>query len=224
MAAIKSSPRSASRRPPVIDRQAGAHGTIYVVAMSKDSAANYHQRLHALDVTTGAELLSGPTEIQATFGASSFSPGQYEERAALLLSGGTIYTSWTSHCDIGPYGGWILAFNQSTLAMTATLNVAMGASGSGFASQGPAIWMSGGGPAADSAGNIYLLTANGRFETTLDGGGFSERGRLRKFVSQTFALGNHPIRRGLLRHVRRGRRVGQRHRSRFRRHSCSCPI
>lgn len=161
---------------PVIDRRAGAHGTIYVVTMSKDSAANYHQRLHALDVTTGAELLSGPTEIQATFGASSFSPGQYEERAALLLANGTIYTSWTSHCDIGPYGGWILAFNQSTLAMTATLNVAMGASGSGFASQGPAIWMSGGGPAADAAGNIYLLTANGRFETTLTGGGFPSGG------------------------------------------------
>jgi hypothetical protein len=51
---------------PVIDRTRGPHGAIYLVAMSKDSSGNYHQRLHALDVTTGAELLGGPTTIQAT--------------------------------------------------------------------------------------------------------------------------------------------------------------
>ena len=161
---------------PVIDRTAGTHGAIYVVAMSKDSSSNYHQRLHALDITTGAELSSGPTEIQATYMASSFAPGQYEERAALLLSGGTIYTTWTSHCDAGSYGGWIIAFSESTLAISGILNVALGASGSGYASQGPAIWMSGGGPAVDSAGNVYLLTANGRFETTLNAGGFPSGG------------------------------------------------
>jgi Immunoglobulin I-set domain len=161
---------------PVIDRNAGAHGAIYVIAMSKDSSSNYHQRLHALDITTGAELSSGPTEIQATYGASSFVPGKYEERAALLLSNGTIYTTWTSHCDSGPYGGWIIALDEATLAINGTLNVAVGASGSGFASQGPAIWMSGGGPAVDSSGNVYLLTANGRFETTLNGAGFPSGG------------------------------------------------
>jgi hypothetical protein len=157
---------------PVIDRSAGAHGTLYVVAMSKDASANYHQRLHALDLTTGAELLNGPAEIAAAYptaggGATMFSPGQYEERAALLLLNGTIYTSWTSHCDIAPYFGWIIAYSESTLSRTAVLNVAPNSGGAG-----PAIWMSGGGPAADSAGNIYLLTANGVFETTLDANGF----------------------------------------------------
>ena len=57
---------------PVIDRNAGAHGTIYVVAMTKDGSSNYHQRLHALDVTTGHEMAASPTEITATFGATSF--------------------------------------------------------------------------------------------------------------------------------------------------------
>jgi hypothetical protein len=161
---------------PVVDRHASTHGAIYVIAMSKDSSSNYHQRLHALDITTGAELTPGPTEIQATYGASSFVPGQYEERAALLLSNGTIYTAWTSHCDSGPYGGWIIALDESTLAINGILNVALGATGSGAASQGPAIWMSGGGPAADSAGNVYLLSANGRFETTLNSGGFPSGG------------------------------------------------
>jgi outer membrane protein assembly factor BamB len=157
---------------PVIDRGAGVHGMLYVVAMSKDAASNYHQRLHALDLASGAELLNGPVEISATYptsggGMSAFMPGQYEERAALLLLNGTIYTSWTSHCDISPYFGWIIAYSESSLARTAVLNVAPNSGGAG-----PAIWMSGGGPAADSAGNIYLLTANGVFETALDANGF----------------------------------------------------
>jgi hypothetical protein len=92
---------------PVIDRTAGPHGALYVVGMSIDKSANYHQRLHALDITTGAELFNGPTEISATApnsaGTTEFAPGQYEERAALLLANGQIYTTWTSHCDFAPY-------------------------------------------------------------------------------------------------------------------------
>jgi hypothetical protein len=156
---------------PVIDRTAGAHGTLYAVAMSIDAQSNYHQRLHALDIITGAELLNGPIEITASFpvsgtATSTFDPRSYEERAALLLLNGTVYTSWTSHCDIKPYGGWIITYAQSTLARNGALNVAANSSG------GPAIWMAGGGPAADASGNIYLLTANGAFETTMDANGF----------------------------------------------------
>jgi hypothetical protein len=145
---------------------------LFVVAMSKDAASNYHQRLHALDLTSGAELLGGPTEISATSptaagGVAMFVAGQYEERAALLLLNGAVYTSWTSHCDISPYFGWIIGYSESTLAQSAALNVAPNSNGGG-----PSIWMSGGGPAADAEGNIYLLTANGVFETTLDSNGF----------------------------------------------------
>ena len=157
---------------PVIDRGAGAHGVIYLVAMSKaNSAATYHHRLHALDVTTGAEVFNGPVDISASYpssgGTFTFDPSQYQERAALLLANGAIYTSFTSHCDVPPYSGWIIAYNQTTLARSAVLNVAPNSGGGG-----PAIWMSGGGPAADAAGNVYLLTANGAFETTLDVNGF----------------------------------------------------
>jgi hypothetical protein len=166
------SPEIGVTSTPVIDRSAGSHGTLFVVAMSKDAASNYHQRLHALDLTSGAELLGGPTEISATSptaagGVAMFAPGQYEERAALLLVNGTVYTSWTSHCDIPPYFGWIIGYSESTLSQSAVLNVAPNSGGGG-----PSIWMSGGGPAADSEGNIYLLTANGVFETTLDANGF----------------------------------------------------
>jgi hypothetical protein len=157
---------------PVIDRAAGAHGTMFVVSMSVSSAdSTYHQRLHALDVTTGAELLNGPVDISATYpvtgGSTTFDPRQYEERAALLLSQGTVYTSWTSHCDVPPYSGWVIAYSEATLTQTQVFNAAPNSGGGG-----PAIWMAGGGPAADSAGNVYLLTANGAFETTLDANGF----------------------------------------------------
>ena len=46
---------------PVIDLTAGPHGTIYVVAMSKNSASTYHQRLHALDITTGTGGVRRPS-------------------------------------------------------------------------------------------------------------------------------------------------------------------
>lgn len=169
------SPEIGVTSTPVIDRAAGAHGAIFVIAMSKDSSSNYHQRLHALDITTGAELFNGPVAVNPTYssaagGQKSFAPGQYAERAALLLENHTIYTSWTSHCDAQPYSGWIVAYSESTLAQTAALNVAADSDA------GPSIWMSGGGLAADAAGNIYLLTANGAFESTLDPNGLPQNG------------------------------------------------
>ncbi|HEX6770993.1 MAG TPA: hypothetical protein VF126_03135 [Acidobacteriaceae bacterium] len=156
---------------PVIDR---AKGVIFVVAMSKDGSSHYHQRLHALNLTTGAEMMGSPVEISGTYpgtGANSqngnviFDPGQYAERAALLLLNGTIYLSWTSHCDIQPYTGWVMAYNEATLQQTAILNLTPnGRDGS--------IWMSGNGPAADAQGNIYFLDANGTFDSAFDGNGF----------------------------------------------------
>ena len=158
---------------PVIDRGKGPHGAIYVVAMSKNGTT-YFQRLHALDVATGAELFGGPTEIQASFpgtGANSsggnviFDPKQYKERPGLLLLNGTIYTMWASHCDIQPYTGWIIGFDASTLTRTRVLNLTPNGS------EG-AIWMSDTAAAADGFGNIFLMNGNGTFEITLDASGF----------------------------------------------------
>ena len=159
---------------PVIDRRQGPNGTLFTVAMSKDSTGAYHQRLHALDITTGAAITGSPTEITATYPGSGdntqngnviFDPAQYAERAALLLLNGNIYMGWTSHCDIGLYTGWVMAYSESTLQQTQLLNVTPnGHEGS--------IWMSGGGMAADSQSYIYLLDANGTFDATLDANGF----------------------------------------------------
>jgi hypothetical protein len=163
---------------PVIDRLRGPNGTIYVVAMSKNASGAYFQRLHALDVTSGAELLGGPKTIQGLFpgsGAGSsggsviFDPKQYEERAGLMSLNGQIITAWTSHCDIDPYTGWIMAYDASTLAQVSILNVTPNGSRGGF-------WMAGAGPAADAMGNVYLLDGNGTFDTTFNASGFPSRG------------------------------------------------
>jgi hypothetical protein len=163
---------------PVLERTKGSNGTIYLVAMSKDAFGNYFQRLHALDVMTGSELFGGPTNIQASYpggGANSaggnviFDPKQYEERAGLLLLNGTVYTTWTSHCDMEPYTGWVLGFNALSLTQSSVLNLTPNGS------EG-AIWMSGAAPAADSAGDIYLLDANGTFDATLNASGFPAQG------------------------------------------------
>ncbi len=163
---------------PVLDRNAGANGTIFVVGMSKDGSGNYHQRFHALDMTTGAEISGSPTEISATFpgtgdGSSNgnvvFAPGQYKDRAALLLLNGNVYLGFSSHCDFRPYTGWVMAYSESTLKQTQVLNLTpKGSEGS--------IWMSGDGIAADGAGNLFLLDANGTFDTSLDANGFPANG------------------------------------------------
>ncbi len=162
---------------PVIDRSRGANGALYAVAMSKDTNGAYHQRLHALDLSTGAEMFNGPNEIAATYpgnganstnGVTAFAPGQYAERQALTLVDGNLYLAWTSHCDHGPYGGWVMAYSAATLAQTSALNLTPnGSEGS--------VWMSGAGMASD--GNaLYLLDANGTFDGTLDSSGLPASG------------------------------------------------
>ncbi len=170
------SPEIGITSTPVIDLNAGSNGTIYVVAMSK-SGSTYIHRLHALDLTTGADIVSAVT-IQASFpgtGAGSngtnviFNPKQYKERASLLLLNGVVYTSWASHCDDDPYTGWIMGYSQNSLQQVSVINITPNGSRA-------AIWMAGAGLAADSTGNIYFLAGNGTFDDTLNSSGFPENG------------------------------------------------
>lgn len=166
---------------PVIDRNIGTHGTIYVVAMSKSSGPVYHQRLHTLNLANGQE--SGSVEIQASYpgtgphndghGHVIFDPGAYKERPGLLLLNGVVYTAWSSHCDRAPYTSWIIGYRAIGLAQVTVLNLdPNGPPNNTFLSDGSgdAFWNSGAGPAADTNGNIFALTANGPFDTTLVSG------------------------------------------------------
>ena len=163
---------------PVIDRTYGVDGAIFVVGATKDANGGYHHRLHALDLITGTELPGSPTEIAATYpgsgaesrnGVNTFDPAQHEERAGLLLLNGTIYTGWSSHCDIAPYEGWVMGYSEATLKQATVLDLTPnGSDGS--------VWMSGYGMAADAGGNIYLLDANGTLDTGFTAQGFPAQG------------------------------------------------
>jgi hypothetical protein len=176
---------------PVIDRSNGPNGALYAVAMSKNGS-NYFQRVHALDLTTGAELFGGPVTVQATFpgmgaanknGSVIFDPKQYKERTGLLLSNGVLYTMWASHCDDAPYTGWILGYDGLTLEQTQVLDVTPNGNDG-------AIWMSGAAPAADLNGDLYFLDANGTFDTQLDSNDFPVNG---DFGNSFLRLSTSPI-------------------------------
>jgi len=158
---------------PAIDLSFNApDGTIFLVTMSV-SGSNYYQRLHALDLVTGAELSGWPVVVQATYpsagpqssnGLLTFNPQLYKERAGLLISNGIVYTTWASHCDGGPYNAWVIGYKESTKAQVVLNLTPNGAKGG--------IWQSGVGPAVDAGGDLYFTMGNGTFDGTLNASGF----------------------------------------------------
>ena len=153
---------------PVID---AASNTIYVEAKSTNGT-NYFHRLHSLDLLTGNEKSPGPIHITATVAGTGdgSTNGQLifdsdtmslhaQARPGLLLINGTIYIAFASHCDFGPYHGWLFAYDETTLVQKSVYVTTPNEGLGGF-------WMSGAGVAADSNGNIYIPSGNGDFDTT----------------------------------------------------------
>ncbi len=137
--------------------------TLYLVAKTKENG-NYFQRLHALDLATGAERTNSPKEITAAVVGTgdlaavvSFNPQYQNQRPGLVLSNGNVYIAWGSHCDNGQYHGWVISYDKTILNQVAAFNATPNGSRGG-------IWMSGGAPAVDSTGNIFLSTGNGVFD------------------------------------------------------------
>ncbi len=146
---------------PVIDR---AKFAMYFVSRHYNLNDNkFYQILHAIDIRTGLEMANSPTQISATYkgtgdgnvnGIITFDTKKQNQRSALLLHDGVIYVCWASHGDWGPYHGWVIGFDANTLQKKYVYN----ANPNGYDA---GIWMSGGGPCVDAAGNIYLTTGNG---------------------------------------------------------------
>ncbi len=150
---------------PVIDPVAG---TIYLVARTKENGTTFVQRLHALDITTGLDRSNSPVIITASYpgngagssgGVVTFDPVRANQRPGLALVNGVVYISWSSHCDNGPYHGWVIGYDQTTLQQAAVYNDTPNGYNGG-------IWMSGQAPAADTNGNLYLSTGNGTVDTS----------------------------------------------------------
>lgn len=146
---------------PVIDTTTNS---MYLVARSLNTSTNqYYQYLHVLDITTGAEKTGSPVLINASVvgngdGSSSgfvhFDAQHQNQRGGLLLLNGVVYIAWSSHCDWGPYHGWIMGYDKTSLQQKYVYNTTPNGYNGG-------IWMSGGGPSADSAGFIYAGVGNG---------------------------------------------------------------
>jgi hypothetical protein len=140
---------------PVIDK---LRGVLYVVALTRAGAVTgphtgYTQRLHALDLATGADLPESPVAIQAP----DFNALMQNQRPALMLANGMEYIGYASHCDKEPYHGFLMAYDAKTLAQMAAFNSSPTGSEASF-------WQSGQGPAADDEGNVYAVTGNGSWD------------------------------------------------------------
>ena len=145
---------------PVIDPAAG---TIYLVAFTKEPGGQFVHRLHALDVATGAERPGSPVIIDP----AGFVPEEHKQRTGLLLSNGIVYSTWSGHCDLGTYHGWLMAHDAKTLELLGVFNTTPNDSGASF-------WNGGAGPAADRNGNIFVVSANGDFDGDLTAARYDE--------------------------------------------------
>ena len=151
---------------PVID---AATGKMYFVARSTNGTNTFVQHLHAVNILDGSESAGSPKQITASYngtgdgsvnGNIDFDAKKQNQRQALSLVNGTVYVTFSSHCDWGPYHGWILGYDAATLNTKTVYNDTP----NGYAG---GLWESGMGMAADAQGNLYVVTGNG---TVGDGG------------------------------------------------------
>ena len=161
---------------PVIDQ---ATGTIYVVAKTKEvsgGTTTYVQRLHALDLNTGAEKFGGPVVIQASVpgsgngsagGTLPFNSLRQNQRTAGLLANGTVYFGFSSHGDQEPFHGWVLGYNASTLQRVLVYNTTPNGDDGG-------VWMNGDGIATDSTGSLYLISGDGLMDANSGGSDYGD--------------------------------------------------
>jgi hypothetical protein len=157
---------------PVIDRTSG---TLYLVARTKESnvfGSAYVQRLHALDIVTGAEKLGGPVVITATAPGTgdgnngsnpslvAFDPLMQSQHTALLLAGGKLNVTFSGRGQASPFHGWLLVYDAATLAQVGAFNSTPNGSHGGFAEAGA-------GASADAGGNVYVAAGHGTFDSAL---------------------------------------------------------
>ena len=156
-----------------------ATGTIYVVAKTKEvsgSTTSYVQRLHALDLATGAEKFGGPVVIQATVpgtgngssgGTLTFNSLRENQRTGLLIANGVIYFGFSSHGDVEPFHGWMFGYNASNLQRTMVFCTTPNGDDGG-------VWMNGDGLATDSSGSLYTISGDGLMDANTGGSDYGD--------------------------------------------------
>jgi hypothetical protein len=153
---------------PVIDLSTN---TLYAVAETlENNGTSYVKKLHALDITTGAERPGSPTVISASVtvpgqSAVTFNTQWQGQRAGLLLYNGVVYIAFASHCDNPGWRGWILGYSYNGSSFSQAFVFSPEPSSVNGRQAG--IWMAGQGLPMDSGSNLFVATGNGQFDTNL---------------------------------------------------------
>jgi len=156
---------------PVIDTSTQ---TIFVLARTRENGT-YVQRLHALNLTTGAEQPNSPVLIRAQVkgtgdgssnGVVAFDPLREAQRPGLLLLNGEVIIAWASHCDNGPYHGWLMGYDETALTRTRLFNTTPNGGLGG-------IWQSGTGVASDGT-SMFFATGNGTYDGPKGGADYGD--------------------------------------------------
>ncbi len=159
------------------------HDIMYVVSWHKNNGGEF--RLHAIDLTKApfpgpgfppidyrerikpVPIITGSVPKPGG-GTLTLDTSQQKQRAALLLDHGVLYIAFSSNRESDrTMHGWMLAYDAATLRKRAVWNVTPTGYNGG-------IWQAGSGPAADQAGNVYAMTANGLFDAGRGGTNFGD--------------------------------------------------
>ncbi|HVG92147.1 MAG TPA: hypothetical protein VNB54_11715, partial [Alphaproteobacteria bacterium] len=141
------SPEKGITGTPVID---GATDTLYVVAETLPGVF----KLHALDLHNGSEKFGGPAQVTATVAGTGFNSVNGSitleptclQRPGLALVNGVVFIAFG-----GCPHGWLLGYDAVSLRQVSKINTTPNGGGG-------ALWMSGGAPATDGLGNLYVMT------------------------------------------------------------------
>ncbi len=170
---------------PVIDPVTGA---MYFVTLIVENGG-IEQWLRAVDVRTGMDFGPGSVKVQAAIpgdgpgsnnGQISFDPSVENQRAGLALAGGQVLIAWGSFSDSGVYRGWLMAYDPKPMKQTAIFSPATQYQAQDAANDpadhggGGSFWAAGAAPSIDSAGNIYVIAADGSFNASTGGQNYGD--------------------------------------------------
>ena len=160
---------------------------VYTVAKVRTAAGAVALQLWAFDLATHSVVAPSPVTLQATVpgtgagsigGILTFDPRFQHQRAALLLSRGSVYMGFGSHQDTPPFHGWLLRYDAASLQQTGVWCATPDG-------QGGSIWHAGSGLAADDSGRVYAITSNGLLPEDMSG----PRNMAQRFVQFSPSLG-----------------------------------
>lgn len=157
-----------------------ATNTIYVVARTMETTNNvtsYAIRLHALDITSGAEQPGSPALICSNSGNNGckfpgqsvvFAPQHQQGRPGLMLVPEPGFPQGVLVMGFSGNSGWVLAYDASNLKLVASFytddgtkhTTAPGIPGEGHSG----VWGAGSATSVDASGNIYAIVGDGYFD------------------------------------------------------------